>query len=303
MPVTAQSSDQMKLAAGILALVAGALAMGASVLFVRLADVGPFASAFWRTALALPFLLVWALAEQGRRLPMPDRASILAGLFFAGDLIFWHLAILGTTVANAAVLATTSPIWVALYAFLVLKEKLTWPLASGLLLCVAGTLALIGDSWHFAPEKLAGDAAGLVTAMFFAAYFLSVRVARRSFGAGLVTFLSTAITSVALLIVALIMEPTLMPATLSGAAALLALAIVSQVAGQGLMAVGLSVVPPVFGALVFFLEVVSAAGLGWLVLGEHLGLLQGVGAALIIGGLLLARPRRKAPVVPEAGLP
>lgn len=289
--MSAQSSEQLKLALGILALVAGALAMGASVLFVRLADVGPFASAFWRTALAMPFLLAWAMAEQGPRLPMPNRAAILAGLFFAGDLIFWHLAILGTTVANAAVLATTSPIWVALYAFLIMKERLTRPLAAGLLICIVGTGALIGDSWHFAPDNLAGDAAGLITAMFFAAYFLSVRVARRTFGAGMVTFLTTGITAVALLVVALIMEPTLMPATLAGAGALLALALVSQVGGQGLMAVGLAVVPPVFGALVFFLEVVSAAALGWLVLDEPLGLLQGVGGTLIVLGLFLARPR------------
>ncbi|WP_332117298.1 DMT family transporter [Azorhizobium caulinodans] len=299
--MTGQPAPSLRLAAGISALVLGALAMGASVLFVRLADVGPFASAFWRTALALPFLLVWARIETGPRLPVPDRASVLAGLFFAGDLIFWHLAILGTTVANAAVLATTSPIWVALYAFFMLREPFTKPLVAGLLLCIAGTLALIGQSWQFAPEKLAGDAAGLITAMFFASYFLSVRVARRRFGAGLVTFLSTAITSLALLVVALVMEPVLLPHTLQGALAVLALAVVSQVGGQGLMAVGLSVVPPVFGALVFFLEVVSAAALGWLVLGEHLGLLQYCGAALIVLGLVLARPRPGP--VPEPGLP
>ena len=49
-----------RLAFGIAALVLGAFAMGASVLFVRFADVGPFASAFWRAALALPFLAAWA---------------------------------------------------------------------------------------------------------------------------------------------------------------------------------------------------------------------------------------------------
>ena len=41
------------------ALVLGAIAMGASPIFVRLADVGPFASAFWRMALAIPFLWGW----------------------------------------------------------------------------------------------------------------------------------------------------------------------------------------------------------------------------------------------------
>src|SRR5262245_65600121 len=45
------------------ALVLGASAMGASPIFVRLADVGPQASAFWRAFLALPFLWVWARWE------------------------------------------------------------------------------------------------------------------------------------------------------------------------------------------------------------------------------------------------
>src|SRR6266576_1084748 len=45
------------------ALLVGALAMGVSPIFVRLADVGPFASAFWRVAGALPALWLWAAVE------------------------------------------------------------------------------------------------------------------------------------------------------------------------------------------------------------------------------------------------
>src|SRR5690606_19370456 len=96
------------------ALVLGAVAMGASPLFVRMADVGPFASAFWRTALALPFLALWALTERGNLRPRAwrNRSVWLSGLLFAGVLFFWHLAILATTVANATFLATTAPLFV-----------------------------------------------------------------------------------------------------------------------------------------------------------------------------------------------
>src|SRR5947207_7202984 len=93
-------------AMAFLALLLGATAMGVSPIFVRLADVGPFASAFWRVALALPALYVWMiLAERGGagagaklRFSMP---TILAGLAFTGDLLFWHASILKTSVANA----------------------------------------------------------------------------------------------------------------------------------------------------------------------------------------------------------
>ena len=54
-----------------LALCAGAVAMGISPVFVRYSagDVGPFASAFWRVALALPILYAWMRVEEAGRRP------------------------------------------------------------------------------------------------------------------------------------------------------------------------------------------------------------------------------------------
>src|SRR5882672_9310638 len=106
------ATEEKRRVVAFAALVLGAVAMGASVLFVRWADVGPYASAFWRVFLALPFLFVWMRLENGPAWPGLDRAVLLSGLLFTGDLFFWHLAILGTTVANATFLATTAPIWV-----------------------------------------------------------------------------------------------------------------------------------------------------------------------------------------------
>src|SRR5438270_8190361 len=57
------ATEERRRAAALAALVAGAIAMGASVLFVRWADVGPYASAFWRVFLALPFLFLWMRLE------------------------------------------------------------------------------------------------------------------------------------------------------------------------------------------------------------------------------------------------
>ncbi len=286
-------------AAGIVALALGAFAMGASVLFVRFADVGPFASAFWRAALALPPLAAWAALVRPSRAPRLERAALLAGLFFAGDLIFWHIAILTTSVANATVLATTSPLWVIAFTALVLRQHVSRTSLGGLTLCILGATALVGESWRFDPDRLAGDGAGLVTAFFFAGYFLAVGAARQHQGAAAVTLVATAVTSLVLLAVALFLEPTLWPASLTGAASLLALALVSQVGGLGLLALGLSAVPPVFGSLVFFLEVVSAAALGAMFLSEGLSVIQVAGAGLIVAGLVVARPR---PPRPDGGV-
>jgi drug/metabolite transporter (DMT)-like permease len=285
------TEERNRFAAAVAALVAGAVAMGASVLFVRWADVGPYASAFWRVFLALPFLFVWMRLEGNAAWPRLDRALLIAGLMFTGDLFFWHLAILGTTVANATFLATTAPIWVALGAGLVLSEAVGGRILIGLALCMLGGLALLGESYGFAPQRLLGDLFGLATAFFFGAYVLAVRAARARHGAAEVMFVSTAITAVCLFVIAFAFEPRILPQSAQGLGALLALALISQVGGQGLVAVALGTLPATFSALVIFLEAVAAAGFGWLLLNEPLGIVQALGGVLILFGIYIARPR------------
>ena len=275
------------------ALVAGAVAMGASPVFVRWADVGPYASAFWRTGLALPFLWAWARYE-GRNGPQSyaiDRPTLLAGLFFAGDLFFWHLSILATTVANATFLATMAPLFVALGAWLVLGQRIATRILVGLALCVLGGVALMGNSYGFAPERLTGDIYGLATAVFFGAYILAIGAGRDRNGAAQIVFLSTAITAACLFVIAILFEPHILPRSMQGAASLLALAVVAQVAGQGLLAIALGTLPATFSSLVIFLEAVAAAAFGWVLLGEALGLVQALGGLLILFGIWVARPR------------
>lgn len=292
--MTAAVPDRRLAVRGFACLVLGAVAMGASPIFVRLTDIGPQASAFWRTALALPFLWIWARLETRPTAPRVPGAVWLAGLFFAGDLFFWHLSILATTVANATFLATTAPIWVALGAGLLLSEKVGARTLAGLLLCMLGGAALLGESLGFAPHRLVGDIYGLATAVFFGSYMLAVRAARRHVGAGRLAFLSTCISAACLLLVALVAEGNLLPQSAGGLAALVALALVSQVGGQGLLTVALGTLPATFSSLVIFLEAIAAAGLAWLLLDEPLGLAQIGGGVLILLGIWIARPRAAA---------
>jgi drug/metabolite transporter (DMT)-like permease len=288
------TEENRRVGLAIVALALGAVAMGASVLFVRWADVGPYASAFWRVFLALPLLFAWMRLAQRSVRPAPlfsDRTVLLAGLFFTGDLFFWHLAIFGTTVANATFLATTAPIVVALGAWLFLSEAVGRRILIGLALCILGGVALVGESYGFKPQRLMGDLFGVATAVFFGAYVLAVRAGRARHGAAALMFASTAISAACLFVIAVSFEPRILPQSLEGVAALLALAVISQVGGQGLVAVALGTLPATFSSLVIFLEAVAAAGFGWLLLNEPLGLVQTLGGVLILVGIWIARPR------------
>jgi drug/metabolite transporter (DMT)-like permease len=295
------------LAGPFLALCFGAAAMGISPIFVRFAaaDVGPFASAFWRVALALPVLYAWMRFEEARAPADAPRRSytraiVLAGLAFTGDLFFWHLSILNTTVANATFFATTAPVFVILVSWLVLRQRIASATVVGLLFCLLGGGALIGQSLQVDPARIRGDLYGIGTALFFGLYFLAVGRAREESGAARVTYEASVITAALLLAVALVAawvaDHGIVPRTPQGIAALTAMALISHAGGQGLLAVALGRLPPIFSSLVIFLEAVAAAVFGWLILNEALTLVQALGGAFILAGIWVARPRRAAPV-------
>ncbi|MGD0640736.1 MAG: DMT family transporter [Roseiarcus sp.] len=274
------------------ALVAGALAMGASPIFVRVADVGPFASAFWRVALALPALYAWTRLSESGAGPSGrfGVATILAGLAFTGDLFFWHLSIVTTSVANATFFATTAPIWVVAFGWLILRERAAAKTLAGLALCILGGAALLAQSLHLRPAGAIGDLFGLATGVFFGLYFLAVKAARRESSAARVTFEATAITAALLFIVALSLERTILPHSVRGVAALLAMAWISHAGGQGLLSVALGRLPAAFSSLVIFLEAIAAASFAYLLLGEPVSLVQALGGLSILAGIYVARP-------------
>jgi len=302
MAVLADNTPQTAHAFGpaFVALLAGALAMGISPVFVRISDVGPFASAFYRVFLALPFLYAWMRLEQRHgAVGIPARrfspVVVATGLAFTADLFFWHLAILNTTVANSTFLATTAPIWVGLIGWLVLGRRVAAMTVLGLAFCLVGGSALVWQSLELSPDHLVGDLFGALTGVFFGMYFLTVERARQTEGAARITFHMSLITTVLLAVTAvcahLFYGQQLFPSGAAGWLTLLGLAAISHAGGQGLLSYALGSLPSMFSSLVIFMEALAAAALAWLLLGEAVTPLQGLGGLAILLGIWVARPR------------
>ncbi|MGV3548399.1 DMT family transporter [Rhizobium sp.] len=297
----AASHDRSTFVSGLIALFAAALAMSISPSLVRLADVGPLSSAFWRVALAIPVLWLWMRAEERQEAAGQSRSVrsrswslpiVLTGMFFTGDLLLWHLAIMKTTIANATFFATMAPLWVVVFGWLALKQTVDRTTMAGLGLCILGGAALVYQSLGLNPAYAIGDALGIGTGVFYGLYFLAVGAARRHTGAARVTFEMSLITIAILLVAALVVEGNIMPQGARGWAVLLVLALVSHAGGQGLLSVALGRLPTVFSSLVIFVQAVAAAGFAWLLQGEPVSLLQGIGGAIILCGIWTARPRK-----------
>ena len=279
-------------------LLAGGCCIAFAPIFVRLSDTGPVASAFWRCALAVPVLWMWALLrrENGARLqkqkgsPAPLYSLVLAGLFFAADLGVWHFSIIYTSVANSTVLANLQPIVVTLAGWLIWKRSVTRTFIAGMAVAIAGMFVLVGPNFASGGRPLLGDALAALTAVFYASYFLAIKIARDA-GASTARVMawSTTITSIVLLPIALMFPQPFFPAAAAGWWVLFGLAMVTQVLGQGLIAYAFAHLPASLSSVSLLIQPVMAALFAWALFGEAIGPVQFTGAALVLAGIWVSR--------------
>ena len=272
------------------ALLLGATCIALSPIFVRLSEAGPTATAFWRVALAVPALWALLLFQKRSSTRTPWLLLLAAGAAFAGDLAFWHTSIKLTSVANSTLLANLASIFVTLAAWIFFRQRPSALFLAGLAAALAGVTTLVRASLGFSATGLIGDALGVVTAMFYAGYLFAVKGLRDRGESTLhLMAVTSTITALILLPVALGTGERMLPASAQGWWVLVGLALLSHVAGQGLIAYALAHLPATFSSVSLLFEPVMAAFFAWLILAEPLAPLQIAGGAVVLAGIYLAR--------------
>lgn len=285
-------ASQEKLAApkyGVTALLAANAALAMGPMFVRFADTGPVASAFWRMALALPLILVMTVATS--RAPLRLSAGIVAvialsGVLFATDLASWHLGIMRTKAANATLFGNAASLIFPLYGFVVARVWPTRRQGFALLIAMAGAAVLMGRSAELSPRNFAGDLFSVAAGVFYAAYFVAIAKARATLAPLPLLAATTLASAIPLLAMAVAMGERVMP---HDWAPLILLALGSQVIGQGLMVYALGRMSPLVIGLALLTQPIAAAIMGWLVFDETLGALDIAGAVMVGLALVLVR--------------
>lgn len=276
------------------ALLLGGAAIGFAGIMMRLSDVNPVASAFWRMALAAPLLWLWACASaRGDRAAglRTDYSGVLlaAGFFFAADMGVWHVSLHFTSVANATLLPNMAPLCIAAWLWYRYKTRFSRSFLLGMALALAGAVLLVGPSVGLGGTRLLGDGLGLMVAGFYAAYQLAIKDGRGSYSTARLMAWSTSITALFLLPFALLMPGAFWPAGGASWLPLLGLALICQIGGQTVITYAFAHLPSSLASISLLIQPLTAALAAWLIFGEAIGPVQMAGAAVLLSGIYLSK--------------
>jgi drug/metabolite transporter (DMT)-like permease len=277
-----------------LAALLGAMSISFSGIFYRWAEVSPSTGTFYRCLFGLPFLAAVAYVERRKFGPLPRatvRLALIAGVFFAGDLTFWHHAIEYVGAGLATVLGNLQVLVVALVAWAAFGERPPRSVLVALPIVLLGVVLISGvvGSGAYGAAPLLGVALGLLTAMCYAGYLLIIRRGgrdlRRPAGPVAISTLSTTLCAAAAGIVVGDIDFT------PGAESLFwlaALGITSQFLGYLLISLSLPRLPAVVTSIILLSQPVATVILANLLLGETPSPAQLAGVGLVIGGIAVA---------------
>jgi len=292
----------------LFALLLGACCIGLAPIFPKWAfdierasgvaqPLGIIAAGFWRMALATPVL--WLLLVQ--RPPEPALGSrdrwllLLPGLAFAADMAAWHKSFEYTSVANSTLLANFATIVVSLTGWVALGERITGQLIAGALLALLGAGVLLGVDFSVGSDPLLGDGLALLAACFYASYLLAIKRLRARFSTARIMAYNTVVSALGLLLIAFVLGEGLWPHDPRAWWLLVALALVAQVGGQGLITYSMAHLPASFASIALLVQPVVAAAVSWVLFDQALGPLQLAGGVLVLAGVTLAGRARGSP--------
>ncbi|EOA3904181.1 DMT family transporter [Bacillus cytotoxicus] len=175
-------------------------------IFVKLSELPPINTGFYRVLLSIPLLLPFVWKELNK----VSKKDILF-ILLAGDLILWNISFYYTSVANANLLANLVPIVIIPFSFFIFKEKITRTFFIGSIITISGLIVLGSGKAVITTDNLFGDMLAFLTAFFYAFFLLTVYKVRERGSASIIMFVSAFGSAVTIFIAMLFTEGVYIP--------------------------------------------------------------------------------------------
>ena len=306
--ITQTTNNKPKLTAdyfslGILAIAVIALAF--SPIFTKLSEIeiSPTATIFNRLWIATIIMGVWQLIQTPKDFPATQLEEfkfnsdykqqgllILASVSATASSILWAISFTQTSVASSTVLRSLTPLFIALGAWLVLKQRFNSQFLVGMAISIIGGMIIGWDDLQLGTEHLTGDGMALLSAALHGVNILTVGYLRdRNCTTGRVLFWRCGFGALTVLPIVGLTDIQLFPVSLEGWLTVIALAVVCQTFGQGLLVYSLKQFSSSFVGIFTLLKPIFTALLAWLIFSENISFTSAMALILILVGIYLAK--------------
>ncbi len=287
----------------IAALFFALISIASSAIFIRFSEQEITSSAtafnrFWITTVILGLWNGLSSLRHRRSLDEPIEQKpysgwvwgglLAAGLFFSADLTLWAWSLTQTSVANSTLLANLTPVFTTLGAWLIWGKRFDSRFLTGVVIAIGGAIAIGLEDFSYATGKVEGDIAALIAAIGFGVYLVVLEKLQTRLNATSIVFWSSAIATVLTLPLVLASGERIFPCSWQGWMAVISLALICQMLGQGLLVYSLNRLSCEFVALFLLLDPVLAATGAGVFFSEQLGLLNWMAFAVVLLGMYLA---------------
>ena len=277
------------------------LVVSTAALLVRVAQaeqVSSISIAFWRLAIASFALVIYVACKPEYRVDLVKLGRgqlglmVMSGLFLATHFATWIGSLAFTTVASSTALVSTNPVWLALFSWLVLKDRPDRWIWVGVAASLVGSaLIFLADSSALllpSANTTLGNGLALAGSVTVCGYLLIGRSLAHTVPITLYVTIVFSSAAVTLFVIAVSSGAPLFGFSATAWLCLLALAFGPQLIGHGGISWSLRHLAPTMVAVVILGEPVCSALLAWWLLGEQFGRLQASGFLLILTGIFVA---------------
>lgn len=273
-------------------IIIGIIAASFAAILIKLAGEAPaLIISVYRlliaTVVMTPFYLRKGLVSHKEIPPKIIVWNIVSGLVLALHFVGWISSLKITTVSRSVVLVSTSPMFVALFGRLFLKERLNRSIVIGLIVSITGITIMTAWETSLTGGNLSGDLLAILGAVCASVYWLIGRSLRQRISNTMYSYIAFATATVVLVIVV----------TLSGFSwtgysqftylMFVLLAVVPQLIGHTSFNYALKYLPAVVVAIVVLGEPIGASILAFFILKESVNLGTLMGGVVVLTGMFL----------------
>ncbi|OSO90669.1 EamA family transporter [Cylindrospermopsis raciborskii CENA303] len=281
-------------------LLLGVFILSFAAIFTRIAEneLSPSATVFNRYYIATVVLVPWQIiqlrinnsSEPNQVINLQDWAIfVLSSILGTCAIFLWASSLTQTSVANSNLLHNVTPIFAVLGGWLFLGQSFDYKFLLGMLLAIIGIFIISFGDFHSEVNSLYGDSLALLSAVFYALNYLVREKLRSKFSASTILLWTCLLSGCFTFLITLTTETQLFPNSWQTWLAVICLAVLCQIIGQGLLIHNLKQFSSAFVTLLMLTEPLLTALFAFIIFAEKLSPLNWVAFIVVLIGIYIAK--------------